>query len=1182
MKLKSLRIKGFKSFADETLIHFDKGITGIVGPNGSGKSNIVDAIRWVLGEQKSTELRLTNMTDVLFNGSDRRKPASYARVTIEFENDKGLLPSEYQTVSISRTLYRSGDSEYRLNDVRCRRKDITDLLIDTGIGSNTYAIIELGMVEEILADKDNARRKMFEQAAGVAKFKKRKHETHLKLKSTEEDLNRVEDLLHELDGQLQTLQRQAQKAQRLERLQQQRRQLSIALAYFRTKDIDHALQRVRTAVQTLTEQLAEKKAQLARDEAALQQQKKQNLDKELAVNRKRRTLSDWINQIQKLQAEREALLHRREFLQYEIRRLDQSREEYHKALQEFNERMSQLHQQLAQQRQKLQEAQEHKKHCEAHYQQIKSKFEQQQAQRQNKEELLHEHQRQKSLYEREIAVLTAKLQQLKDQLQLLNAKETEFNEQLRELQTQEKQLEQLQQRVQQQIDQTTEQLNQKHHARQQLQRKFQQLEQTLRQQERQLDAAQNEYQLLKSVQERLEGYPESVRLLHNYWKGKVPLLSDIIDVPESYRPAIEAFLGHYLHYFIVDTVDQAHRAIEWLRARQKGMATFFVLKHFTDSRPSVSEPPPELVPALHVVQTDEQYLPLITFLLGHVYLTKDLQQPLPSDNAVLLHPDTGIWKSKYSIGGGALDLFVGKKLGRKLQLEKLKRKLDDLHKTVQRTHQRLQSLQQQKLQLERDIQQLALEDLRKRLASLEERTKQLRSKQQWIQTQINDIQNQRTAISRKQQQWQLLLEQAHDQRKAIDKTIHQLLQDVQPEKNNDLEALQQQLIRWSEKLQQAQIALVDVQHHVETIEREIRQIQKQRQNLRDKIDAEAKQRQQSQQALEQLLNRFKQIDAELEKLNQKKSDLQVTLQREEEALYKEKNTLLEEEKRIAQMRADIESLREKLDQWQNEEHQLQMRRTELAERMKVQFDIELEDLIGETPQLPESLSPEQLEEKLHKIQQRIDTLGTVNPLAQEAYAQLKERYDHIVTQRDDILKARDSLEKTISEIENQAVDLYMNAFERVRTNFKDVFRRLFHQGDDCDLLLTDPDNPLQSPIEIIAKPKGKRPRTLRQLSGGEKTLTAIALLFSLYLLKPAPFCIFDEVDAPLDDANVMKFNQIIREFSQQSQFIVVTHNKLTMAEIDRLYGVFMQESGVSGVAEVSFKDLPQDIETLTH
>ena len=1181
MKLKSLRIKGFKSFADETLIHFDRGITGIVGPNGSGKSNIVDAIRWVLGEQKSTELRLSNMSDVLFNGSERRKPAPYARVTIEFENDRGLLPTEYQTVSISRTLFRSGDSEYRLNDVRCRRKDITDLLIDTGIGSNTYAIIELGMVEEILADKDNARRKMFEQAAGVAKFKKRKHETQLKLKSTQEDLNRVEDLLHELEGQLQTLRRQAQKAQRLERLQQQRKHLSITLAYHRTKDIDTALQRIRHSITSLAQQLADKKAQLARDESTLQQKKKQNLDKELSVNSKRRTLSDWINQIQKLEAERDALKHRQEFLQFEIRRLDQSKSEYRDTLRKINERIEHLQQQLAELQKKLQEAQAHKEQCEAHYLKVKEEYEQRQAQQQNKEERIKEYQRQKSHYEREIAVLSAKLQQLKDQLQQLNTKETDLNEQLRALHTQKVQLECERQSVQLQLDQKTKQYNQKQQELQHVQRDVQQLQQELRQQERQLDAAQNEYQLLKSVHERLEGYPESVRQLHKYWNGKVPLLSDIIDVPDPYRPAIEAYLGHYLHYFIVDTTEQARQAIEWLRTGQKGMASFFVLEQFSNTPHSTTPSTSELTPAIHIVQTEEKYLPVISQLLGHVYLSSDLQQPLPAEEAVLLHPETGVWKSKYAMGGGALDLFVGKKLGRKLQLEKLKDKVQELHKTVQRTQDHLQALQQKRHQLEQDIQQLDIESFRERLAALDQRMKQLHAQQQWLQTQIDDIQQQRIAIDRNQQEWQQLLTQSIEKRDAINRDLHQLQQVAQPLDGKDIEALQQQLLQWSEKRQQAQITLVELQHRLQAAKREIQQLKNQRHNLLERLEAEAKQRQQSQRDLDQLRSRLKQLHTELDALHQKKSELQSTLQSEEEALYKEKNALLEEEKRLAQLRKDIETLREKLDQWQSEEHQLEMKRTELAERMKVQFDVELDDIFQSPPELPDDLTPEQIEEKLRKIQQRIDSMGAVNPLAHEAYVQLQERYDHIVTQRDDILKARDSLEKTMDEIESQAVELYMNAFERVRANFKEVFRRLFHEGDDCDLVLLHPDDPLHSPIEIVAKPRGKRPRTLRQLSGGEKTLTAIALLFSLYLLKPAPFCIFDEVDAPLDDTNVMKFNQIIREFSQQSQFIVVTHNKLTMAEIDRLYGVFMQESGVSGVAEVSFKDLPQNIETLT-
>lgn len=1170
--MKQLEIKGFKSFANETVINFEEDVIGIVGPNGSGKSNIVDAIRWVLGEQKSRELRLDQMSNVIFNGTKKRKPGGVAQVALTFENTKNLLPTDYHTVTISRLLYRTGESEYRLNNVPCRLKDITSLFLDTGIGSNSYAIIALGMVDDILADKDNSRRKMFEQAAGISKYKIRKRETINKLNSTTADLDRVEDLLFEIEKNLKTLEKQARRTKRYFNLKAEYKKLSIDLALLKISSLKVKHRELKSKLENEEDHYRQYEVEVRKLESELESEKKANLDKEKMLSQRQRELNELVGHIRGMENDKRMLQQRQEFVEQNrlklIREMENAKQRIRQLEEDIQHYRSELNTEKrieARLEMELTEAEEQLEKKRRKHGSIKAELDEVVVAQQRAEREIFELEKQKAIHSNQV-------QNYRQELEQSNHNIKQRREEVKALREKVGQLEAEETERTAQVEAMEKKETQREEDLQDAENRLETLSGQIAAVNRELDAKRNEYKLTKSMVENLEGFPESIRFLSNSkeWNKEAPLLSDLIYVKEEYRIAIENYLEPYLNYYVVSNLEEAYKAIQLLSRSQKGKANFFLLDAF-ETYVSPMTMLPDTLRAIDLVETDPVYRNLCSYLLENVLITDrdDIHGQLPEGEVVLLSKSGRYIQRRYSVSGGSIGLFEGKKIGRKKNLEILdkairkaekesnrlsteyynvKQKIEQLKARrttaqIQREREALNQLIQQKVSLNTRLEnfQSFIQEVDERTAQLEKQIKTLRQSNKEIDRQLEEknahIAKVKEQISNMDGSYREIAEQLSEASTAYNEKNIQFIR-----QQNKVTALQRESSFREKQMEDNKSTLSNNDEAIQGADREIVEGKKKVEALEKKLRAAYEQRKEKESSLteaEQLYFKARgginEIEEQLRKLNKTRQDAQVLI-----------NTLKD---KFNDVKYEISSV---------------------AQRLRIEFEIDINDIINQEPET--DLPAEEVEDKVGRLKGRLDNYGEINPMAVEAYDEMKERHETISQQRDDILEAKESLMKTIQEIEETATTQFLEAFDTARTHFIDVFRSLFTEDDNCDLLLLDPEDPLESKIEIVAKPKGKRPQTINQLSGGEKTLTATALLFALYLLKPAPFCIFDEVDAPLDDANIVKFNKIIKKFSKDSQFIIVTHNKLTMAAVDVIYGVYMAEQGVSGVSHVDFRD----------
>jgi chromosome segregation protein len=1178
MLLSKLEIKGFKSFGDKMVIHFDKGITGVVGPNGCGKSNVVDAIRWVLGEQKSRMLRSDKMENVIFNGTKNRKPTNLAEVSLTFENTKNLLPTEYTHVTITRRYYRSGESEYQINGVTCRLKDITNLFLDTGINSNSYAIIELKMIDELLNDKNNSRRELFEEAAGISKFKNRKRETLRKLEDTDADLARVEDLLFEIDKNLKSLEKQAKQAARYFEIKADYRIASINLAKKSLEQLQFALAEAQGKIQEESDHKLEIQTQIASLEAQLSAAKSDLIGKEKLLAARQKTLNEQVNKIRTFESDKKIKNERLRFLEdrsqilreqidqdrksneraaFSIRSLEQEKESAEKILAEKEVLVAQLREEYDRQKTATAAKQEQHKDLSQQVSQIK--------------ERVYQAGKEVEIKQIQWSTLKQELERTSSDDSSQEANLVDFEQNLTRVKAQ---LDEAQQgyealkQKQEDQDQKVEETN----------RIVEMIREELTQISRKLDSKTNEFNLTKSLVENLEGFPEAIKFLKKNpsWGKDVPLLSDLLTTDEKYRVTIENYLENYLNYYVVDTESEAIAAIQLLSEAARGKANFFILEHFEQFSPSQAQLFPNAIAATEIIEFDVKYSRLINFILDNVYIVQGDYPDFPSQKEGVFLAESGKYiKKKFSLSGGSVGLFEGKRIGRAKNLEKLEREIKELHKKVGSSRANLDLKLGELTKLKELSYKKSLEESQAKLQELNSEYVSVRTKKEQLAELLYSNANKREDILARIASIEESLEEIQPQL-AKEKALFDQLNEQLILVTEVLEAVSTLLSEKSQLFNQENITYIQQLNRVGSAEQEIEFKQAAFESSKERIEKSQEELSKLEAEIKSLLDSNEVKDEELIEMYTEKEGIEIGLTEAEKSYYGGRGDIDELDTRIRSLQKAKEGYDELVLALQNQINEFRLKMTGMKERLNVEFDIDLETLMAENPLVDaefEGFKESDLKELVQKQKERLDRIGPVNPMAMEAYDEIKIRYDFITAQKDDLIKAKHSLLATISEIDLVARETFLDAFGKIKENFVRVFRSLFTEQDDCDLTLVDPENPLESAIEIMAKPKGKRPLTINQLSGGEKTLTATSLLFSIYLLKPAPFCIFDEVDAPLDDANIDKFNQIIQKFSAESQFIIVTHNKRTMASTDVIYGITMIEAGVSRVVPVDLREL---------
>ena len=1176
MQLSKLEIKGFKSFADKVVINFDEGVTGIVGPNGCGKSNVVDSIRWVLGEQKTSALRSEKMENIIFNGTTDRSAQQLAEVSLTINNTKNLLPTEYTQVTITRRLYRTGESEYLLNGVLCRLKDITNLFLDTGVASNSYAIIELGMVDDLLNDRDNSRRMLFEEAAGISKFKKRKKETLRKLEDTDADLERVEDLLFEIEKNMKSLEKQARQTEQYYKIKEDYKVKSIELARATVKKHKSRFAEITSKVEA--EQAAKTAliASVAENEAQIEKLKAELVIKEKALSEKQKGINDLVSKIRQHESEKQIKNERQKYLNDRVNNLrdqiDQDRQSCERArisiegleneknaalavLSEINNRVESLRQDYETQKSATATLQTNLDQIRAEYRNKQSEF----------------FEVNKSIEIREIQIssLRQEVDRTTTDSTQQSASVAQFDKKLSELSVEIEVKTQDLATLKQEEDNTIARITS-------LEKTIEMIREEFTETGRKLDARQNEFQLTKSLVENLEGFPEAIRFLKQKvgWTRNAPLLSDILTCPEDYRVTIENYLEPYLNYYIVDREAEAYEAINILSDASKGKANFFILDAFSKFQGTPTEIYPNAFPATQIIEIDPKYGKLISFILDKVYIVDGDPQGIPADDQNTFLTKNGKYtRRRFSLSGGSVGLFEGKKIGRAKNLEKLEKEIKELNRKLEEVRNSLLDRQAELEKVRNHDLKVRIEEAQNALKQVSEEFVSVRTKQEQFSEMIS------SADLRKEDMVEKIETMVREMEELIP-VAERLKQELELQDSGLAEStarLNEQtdiLAQKSAAFNEETILFHQQENRTKSIDQEIGFKQESLQASQLRIDQNAEDLRRNEEEIRAILTHAESNDTELIAMYEEKDKLEAVLNESERDYYETRGKIDETEKEIRNIQHQKESSDTLMLHLQQELSDSKLELNSVKERLSVEFSLDLDALVTEEVQQEQpSIDEEELKNQVLRIRDKLNNMGPINPMAMEAYNEIKERNDFIIAQKEDLLKAKESLFSTINEIEEVASKTFMEAFEQIKAHFIKVFQSLFYEGDACDLKLMDPSRPLESDIDIIAKPKGKRPLTINQLSGGEKTLTATALLFSMYLLKPAPFCIFDEVDAPLDDANIDKFNQIIRNFSKESQFVIVTHNKRTMTSTDVIYGITMVEKGVSRVVPVDLREL---------
>lgn len=1175
MRLKSLEIKGFKSFADKTVVSFDDNITGIVGPNGCGKSNIVDSIRWVIGEQKISHLRSENLDSLVFNGSKTRSASGLAEVSLTFENTKNLLPTEFNEVTITRKFYKSGESEYRLNDVSCRLKDIQNLFMDTGITTDSYAIIELGMVDDLIKDKEGARRRMLEQAAGISIYKTRKKEAKLKLDATEQDLARIEDLLFEINNQLKSLESQAKKAEKYHEIKKDYREVSIELAKASLEGFNLTYKELNEQQEIETDKRVKLEAEIASDEAALEKEKLAFIEKEKALQTMQHAFNEMLQTVRSKENDKNLSAQRLEHLKEKETNLKDFLQKAEGQLKGIDESIGFTNQQIGEEEQALtgltEQLEQHRRELDAKRILLDEKRIALDSQRSENQQI----QRSQFDAEKKVAVadtsvlnLQRVITQIEEERRLREQQRQHLDQERilreKELAIKKVDLEQLQKHQENTKDQIL-----------QTQALLDDLRNNLAEENRKLDSKKNEHDLLKSMIDSMEGYPDSVKFLHNNtnWNHTSPILSDILYVNEEYRTALENVLEPYLSYYVVNDLQEGLQAVHLLDENKKGKANFFLLDklHNRDSSWSSNEHKPGgLISALSVVEVEEKYRNLAEFLLGNVFIA-DNEDALQNSNGFVVIEKNGKYvKGKYSLTGGSVGLIEGKKIGRVKNLEKLNEEISAQSAVVELLRSDIQSRHNEVIAFNEDLRETTIRDTEKEIQQLTNEVFSLHNK-------LENLHSMQTGSQHRFEELNLQMQQTHSSVEGVRKQLadynQQLLVNSTrlTEADEIFKATEATYNEVTRQYNEFNLNVTKQQSKINALKQELEFKNNQLNDLKQQIENNTNQLGETVGNIEQSSLSLKDISEGLLMLMKNKEEEERKLNEADQSYYNFRNQLSEKESEIRHKVKDKEQVEHMLAAIKDKQNELKLQLAGMKERLDVEFRIDIETIIGQDR--AGDVPVEELQEKVDKMKRRLENLGDVNPTAIEAFTEMKKRYDFIVEQKTDLVTAKESLLKTIEEVEATANQKFLDTFHLVRENFQKVFQTLFTADDQCDLVLEDPENIAESGIDVIAKPKGKRPTSLTQLSGGERTLTATALLFAIYLIKPAPFCILDEVDAPLDDANVGKFTNMIRQFSENSQFIIVTHNKMTMSTVDVIYGVTMQEPGVSRLVPVDFRNL---------
>lgn len=1164
MYLANLDLHGFKSFATKTHVVFDTGITAIVGPNGCGKSNIVDALRWVLGEQKPTLLRSASMTNVIFNGTANKKALGMADVSVTIHNNKGILPTEYTDITITRRLFRSGESEYLLNNTPCRLKDIIELFMDTGLGSGAYSVIELKMVEEILNDKNDDRRRLFEEAAGVTKYKEKRKQTFRKLESTKEDLQRLDDILVIIRKNVRSLQLQAGRAAKAKEYSAELRHLELGFSTYEFNRITDSLDPLKDKMVE-----AEKnKDQLARTLSQLEES--MILTKELLIKKEDKLKganSAYNNVINELRETETTLRITREKINNE----EQTIKQYELDIYQSEKEIKDLKNSITYAQKELKPVHVDFTDVEKTVTEALASFEDYQNKTREKQD--------------ELRIVSQKHQQTNV---LLNQKETikirlesRIENNLDEYERLERQLELAQNDIkglsdsngglpdqltqaQSELEQIEDELEQARHKRESLTSEINSTKDTIRIETSRIDSVESEIHLLQNIAKSNEVYPSSVQFLVGTFSELKPV-SEVLSTSEEFAVALESVLGNALNFLVSPTLEYAQRATAVLKKEQKGRVTFIpldLLSHHSNSHPDSF---------YHIVECDSKYDPVKQLLLSNVIPTESIDSKQKNDDLIYVTKDGDVLTNQALYKAGSINKNTGMRVGLKDKIEKLEQKATVIDTSIK-------SLNRALLGFESDFNTISL-------SALNDKTKEAQAKVRKVSSELSSQLAQRSVLEKNVNTIMQRMQNLEEARKIINKEMDELIPRIDVlqkeldtyteqefELKNSLERIIENRNRAQSRYNDVKIEYQKKLNLIENYKRDVERDEKSIATIKERLKLRAENAKASKDNIIEYRTRIEQLNSEISALQELKNLRQEELDEAELATSKERGKINQLDQQLRDTQRSKEQNTELLHQLDMAKSRYDMELKSITDHIWETYNLIIEDIDVD---MPEETDPQVVKQTITSLKEKLKNIGEVNPLAIKEHEEEQEKLTFYEEQIADLREAETKLRQTIAEINESAHERFLKTFHDIRTNFIDVFHTLFEESDNCELrLIEDEEDPLNSKIEIIAQPRGKRPSHINQLSGGEKTLTAIALLFAIYLVKPSPFCILDEVDAPLDDANIERFGKILHRFSENTQFIVITHNKKTMEKAERMYGVTMQETGVSSLVGVEMDKVP--------
>ena len=1177
MYLKNIEVYGFKSFAQKINFEFHNGITGIVGPNGSGKSNVGDAVRWVLGEQSAKQLRGGNMQDVIFSGTENRKPLSFASVSITLDNSDHKLPVDYNEVTVARRLYRSGESEYLINGSGCRLKDIQEMFYDTGIGKEGYSIIGQGQIDKILSGKPEERRELFDEAAGIVKFKRRKITTLKKLDEERQNLVRVTDILSELTKQLGPLERQSETARIYLAKRDELKELDINLFL-----LDH--QRTGELLNELETKLSQAQQELDEAQSAYEQTKAEyeRLEQELEeLNTKLDALKEEQQENALLKQQYEGQV---KVLEEQISSGRQNSEHFRSRLtvlkddlQKRSEEKEKLTEERAALYNRLKETRDNlKKETESLENIVSNVDECTQAVEDGKNEII------EILNSR--ATTKGKSQLFDAMMEQLDIRKAEVSQRILRLKSEEAILESDREKVQKQYDAVTNVIQSTNAECVRLDEEIHQIQEKLKKQNSQMEIGQTAYhreasrlESLRNITERYDGYGNSIRRVMEQ-KSSEPgirgVVADIIHVQKDYEVAIETALGGSIQNIVTDNEQTAKRMISFLKKNRYGRATFLPLSNISGrgglAQKDVLREPGVVGTANTLVEADAEYSELVMYLLGRVLVVDNIDHAIAIGKKYRHSLRMVTIEGESLSPGGSMTGGAFKNnsnlLGRRREIEELERSVGILKKELEETQRAIGENRSR-----RNVLRDTIADFQQQLQQqyVEQNTAKMNLAQ--IQEKEDEIQSSYRRIEREQEE---LRQQAGEIRQDHSSIARELEDSQKDEKELEvfIETKQKELEEWKaeeteknhvlEKIRLEESSLEQQNHflqeNISRLENEIEAYHRESEEITENLSRSAEEIHKKEDGIAELKKAVTECTGKEEVLDARRIEWQEEKEKrstshksffEKRDHLSEKTSLLDKECfRLRSQAEKIEEQRESQISYMWEEYEitpnnaLQYRKEELTDRQTIKKDV-------------------------LRIKDEIRKLGSVNVNAIEDYKNLLERHTFLSAQYEDIVKAEETLEGIIQELDEGMRKQFTEKFRDIQREFDKAFKELFGGGKGT-LELAEDEDILEAGIRIISQPPGKKLQNMMQLSGGEKALTAIALLFAIQNLKPSPFCLLDEIEAALDDSNVGRFASYLQKLTKNTQFIIITHRRGTMNAADRLYGITMQEKGVSTLVSV--------------